>query len=710
MATVVDALVVELKLDPTNFKKGAADAGEALTKTRKSFEEDSKKIGQQNEKLVESFSSVTKSALGLFGIFVSADFAKNFIEQTTAANASLGRLGARLNESPQLIRAWGYAAERLGGSAEATANSMLSLGDKIEALRTRGEALPMAFYQIQAAGGKQIELNKGIGQTFSDLADDLQRIYKMDPQKADFLGRQLGIDPETVGLMERYGAGLGSMVNNLQKLAPSDDDIKNSQELATAWTKLAQESDAFGRSIVSDITPGLKTAVEYTSSMLDYLKKVHEEAKTMSPAEGEAARKSNADAIWKFFGFSGAPKALDEGVDRNAFVKWLSGLGIGGAKAAEAGGPNLNPLGMSSYEMDAMRSGGDREAQRARALSGLRAGDISVEGRPVSEGNPLPVAIQQAPGSSSGGLFSWLGGLFSSGGGSASAGFPGPAQGPYAPAPSGGGGGWWSRIAGGGGGSSPGTTSAGDGGGPAKPGEILDWFATTFGLTKEQALGPVGFMGFESGDFLQMHQMGAPRDTGDFGYPQYSGPRRTKMEAWVHANMPGVDPASDAAQKAYLEWDVKTNYAGMLAKLRSQPSGDQTFETWARDYQMGSPWYDRDPATVAQHRAKMEQYRRHYGNVSTAPRMPLFPHEWTKRDFGTAPGSSDWSNDWLHMSRDDRVSMNMPAGGDTHHHHSTSVGNVTIHTQASDAKTIAQEFSRELELQRMAEQANYGIV
>jgi hypothetical protein len=200
--------------------------------------------------------------------------------------------------------------------------------------------------------------------------------------------------------------------------------------------------------------------------------------------------------------------------------------------------------------------------------------------------------------------------------------------------------------------------------------------------------------------------MGAPLDTGDFGYPQYSGPRRVAMESWVHTNMPGVDPASDKAQKAYLEYDLVNNYPALLAKLRSQPAHDQTFETWARDYEMGSPWYDRDPVTVGMHRAKMEQYKRKYLDAP-APAAPAAPR--------TGPVSrldDKWAHDWSRMSVASRNALIGPSGATTtsnHTSHEMNIANLTVQTHATDAAGIARDIHSALEDQMLAARGNFGI-
>ena len=257
MATLVDAIMIQFGIDPSSFKKGAKEVEDSLDKTRKSAEKNAKDIELANKKAAESLNKVASAALDMFAIFLGGRGIKEFVSDITRSDAALGRLGTTLNTSPQIISAWGAAAERMGGSAGATAGSFQSLSDKIQGLQTKGEALPMAFYQIEAMGGRQVALNKGLGQTFADLAEDLQRIAATDPAKANFLGRQLGIDPDTVNLMIKNGGRVGQVAAGLQRLAPTPSQIKAAQDMQEAWTGLQQEMTSLAREIWTDLSPSL---------------------------------------------------------------------------------------------------------------------------------------------------------------------------------------------------------------------------------------------------------------------------------------------------------------------------------------------------------------------------------------------------------------------------------------------------------------------
>ena len=367
---IADALMITVGLDPSLFAKGAKQVDSALEKTKNTAEKTGKDIEAANKKAAESLNKVASAALEMFAIFLGGRGVKEFVSDITRSDAALGRLGVTLNTSPQLISAWGAAAERMGGSAGATAGSFQSLSDKIQGLQTKGEALPMAFYQIEAMGGRQIELNKGLGQTFVDLADDLQRIAATDPAKANFLGRQLGIDPDTVNLMIKNGAKVGQVAAGLQRLAPTPAQIKSAQDMQEAWTGLQQEMTSLAREIWTDLSPSL---VPLLGAIKDIIVWVHS---LIQGHEHWVQAIAAVFAIWtgaKFISFL-----------NNLFALRSALLAVGAANAGFTGGGLLGFLAANPWIAGLLAAGavlnpsdanaGENEKARHERYSGKGGG------------------------------------------------------------------------------------------------------------------------------------------------------------------------------------------------------------------------------------------------------------------------------------------------------------------------------------------------
>lgn len=270
MPTIVDSLVVTLGLDSSQYIKGHKDAMASFSKTKDQAVKDGKELEEQSKKTAGAVDNIGKKMLGLMAIFLGGRGLKEFTEYITQSNAALGRQSANLQMSARDLSAWGMAAERVGGSMEATKASFLTINDAVQALRTSGQQFPMALSQIQAWGGRQIDINHGIEKSFEDLAFDLQRVAETRGRsQANFLGRQAGLDDATINVMLANKGKLSALIQDIGKLAPTDDQIARSQQMQDSWTKMTQSAEKFGGIIVDAITPALTKVADATSALFD---------------------------------------------------------------------------------------------------------------------------------------------------------------------------------------------------------------------------------------------------------------------------------------------------------------------------------------------------------------------------------------------------------------------------------------------------------
>jgi Phage tail lysozyme/Chaperone of endosialidase len=93
----------------------------------------------------------------------------------------------------------------------------------------------------------------------------------------------------------------------------------------------------------------------------------------------------------------------------------------------------------------------------------------------------------------------------------------------------------------------------------------------TYGLTKDQATGFAGTLGYESGDFKTLQEqapVGGGR--GGYGWAQWTGPRRTDFENFAKQN--NLDPSSPEANQGFLDQELHGKYAGALDEIRKTGS------------------------------------------------------------------------------------------------------------------------------------------
>jgi hypothetical protein len=101
------------------------------------------------------------------------------------------------------------------------------------------------------------------------------------------------------------------------------------------------------------------------------------------------------------------------------------------------------------------------------------------------------------------------------------------------------------------------------------------------GLTPAQAAGIMGNLGFESGGFEELHELGQPEGQGGYGAAQWTGSRRVQFMAWCNSR--GLAWTSDEANYGFLIHELTTSHAGSLVHLKKTTtiqSATFTFGYW----------------------------------------------------------------------------------------------------------------------------------
>ncbi|WP_267550383.1 phage tail tip lysozyme [Rhizobium rhizogenes] len=364
MPTVVDSLIVTLGLDPSNFNKGQKEAANAFLKTRQEAEKSGKGIEEASKKAADSISKVTREVLGLYAVFVGARGIKEFIGDLVGADAALGRFSRNLNTSPQTLYAWGAAAERVGGSSEAAAATFERIGKALYDLHRNGQALPKEYSQLQALTGLNIDRDHGIDKFLQDTATALQRLNQIDPSQVHFIAQGMGIDDGTAQVMVRYGAAIGTYIDQLKKLSPQNDAIKAAQDLQEKWVTLQQTAVSLANTVLETLGPELAKLltqmtewitqnqdwlksgiVQGVKDFADYLRSIDwaavgqglkdfgNDAKAVADALGGVVRATELlIGIWaggKVLGMLGSIRAVATGGGGSAAAGTAAGFGLG---------------------------------------------------------------------------------------------------------------------------------------------------------------------------------------------------------------------------------------------------------------------------------------------------------------------------------------------------------------------------------------------
>ncbi|MGV1366025.1 lytic transglycosylase domain-containing protein [Klebsiella pneumoniae] len=239
-ATVIDALLVTLGLDTSDFRKGQKDVSDDLKKQREDAKKTAKEMAEQGKKAAAFFGSIKTELLALTGVTVTAGGLISFVKSTTSGLMDLSIQSKALGLSARELDGWSKSAEAAGSSAEKISASLQGFQGAIQGARV-GDYSSSIFgglAQLNALTGQNFDV---WGQDASSLAktslDALRKIS--DPNLRRQVGLSLGFDDATLQRNQE-----GKFLPDVDRLTKSsgitDASTKGAKEFTAAWAELNQ--------------------------------------------------------------------------------------------------------------------------------------------------------------------------------------------------------------------------------------------------------------------------------------------------------------------------------------------------------------------------------------------------------------------------------------------------------------------------------------
>ncbi|WP_454813765.1 hypothetical protein [Labrys neptuniae] len=442
MPTLIDSLIVELGLDPTEFTKGQKKAAESFLKTKEEAVKSAKAIEEAGKKAADSIKRIAREALALFAIFTGTKSITKFVDDLMSADAALGRFSRTVGMAPQYVGAIGKVVGEVGGTAEATAGTIDGLSSSLTRFRTANGDLPQEFWQLRAMVGGKIDPRGSMVDFLDQLAAALQKVERTDPQKAAMYARALSIDPGTYQLMLKYGQELSKVIGLRKDLAPSNQDIQNAQKFQEAWNNIYQSVRNLIEKGVRALEPALTPVVNRMTEWVNANKELIGDRVVEYANSIASAFKSAADNIGAVVSVLKALEDFNERSKKWEITKILNGSAFNRntpENSTTYGDPNgaLSASvrkGSIAESIINFFSGGGTQPSTGRATGGSvtggqaymvgergpepfipnttgtiiphdrLGGNLSVDGRPINRGNPMPVTLAN----NQGGGENWL--------------------------------------------------------------------------------------------------------------------------------------------------------------------------------------------------------------------------------------------------------------------------------------------------------------
>ncbi|MBT1554394.1 lytic transglycosylase domain-containing protein [Klebsiella pneumoniae] len=278
-ATVIDALLVTLGLDTSQFRKGQQEVSDDLKKQREDAKNTAKEMAEQGKKAASFFSSIKTELLALTGVTVTAGGLISFVKSTTSGLMDLSIQSKALGLSARELDGWSKSAEAAGSSAEKISASLQGFQGAIQGARV-GDYSSSIFgglAQLNALTGQNFDV---WGQDASSLAktslDALRKIS--DPNLRRQVGLSLGFDDATIQRNQE-----GRFLPDVDRLTKSsgitDASTKGAKEFTAAWAELNQSFETTKNQFYTFLIPYVRDFNVVLRDLSNWMKSHPEEMK-----------------------------------------------------------------------------------------------------------------------------------------------------------------------------------------------------------------------------------------------------------------------------------------------------------------------------------------------------------------------------------------------------------------------------------------------
>ncbi|MDW1468536.1 lytic transglycosylase domain-containing protein [Klebsiella pneumoniae] len=257
-ATVIDALLVTLGLDTSQFRKGQQEVSDDLKKQREDAKNTAKEMAEQGKKAASFFSSIKTELLALTGVTVTAGGLMSFVKSTTSGLMELSIQAKSLGMTAKELDGVGKAAEAAGSSVE-------KISAALQGFQNAKQLAKVGVYDtpVQEAA---IRLNSLTHDSFNIRDDSAQTTFRKilesarkvtDPDIRRQILQLVGID-DAINQRNQEGKFLTDVDRLTKSSGITDASTKGAKEFTAAWAELSQNLDTVKNQIYVGLIPTIR--------------------------------------------------------------------------------------------------------------------------------------------------------------------------------------------------------------------------------------------------------------------------------------------------------------------------------------------------------------------------------------------------------------------------------------------------------------------
>lgn len=257
-ATVIDALLITLGLDTSDFRKGQKDVSDDLKKQREDAKNTAKEMAEQGKKAASFFSSIKTELLALTGVTVTAGGLMSLVKNTTSSLMDLSIQSKALGMTARELDGFGKAAESAGSSFERITAALQGFQAAKQGSLFGDTSSPIfsGMRMLTALTGDTFDVySKDAKSLARSYLESLRKVK--DPNIRRQIGAMGGFDDATIQRNQE-----GRFLPDVDRLTKSsgitDASTKGAKELTAAWAELGQNLETVKNQIYVGLIPTIR--------------------------------------------------------------------------------------------------------------------------------------------------------------------------------------------------------------------------------------------------------------------------------------------------------------------------------------------------------------------------------------------------------------------------------------------------------------------
>ncbi|EMC1559693.1 lytic transglycosylase domain-containing protein [Klebsiella pneumoniae] len=278
-ATVIDALLITLGLDTSDFRKGQKDVSDDLKKQREDAKKTAKEMAEQGKKAAAFFGSIKTELLALTGVTVTAGGLMSFVKSTTSGLMELSVQAKALGMTAKELDGVGKAAEAAGSSVE-------KINAALQGFQSAKEQAKSGVYNTPVTEAA-IRLNSLTHDSFNVRDDSVQTTFRKilesarkvtDPDIRRQILQSVGID-DAVNQRNQEGQFLPDVDRLTKSSGITDASTKGAKEFTAAWAELNQSLETTKNQFYTLLIPYVRDFNVVLRDLSNWMKSHPEEMK-----------------------------------------------------------------------------------------------------------------------------------------------------------------------------------------------------------------------------------------------------------------------------------------------------------------------------------------------------------------------------------------------------------------------------------------------